>query len=274
MVVHLRQIVRRIEHQCLDVEPADGAEQRVGGDHAIALRASLHQATRSGPQSRRLSGLRVQLQLTTWSTAPIPPITMTCSRATPVGPTGCAGFELTHRQKVTPSSMWRPNSTQATRKTPVNSTGSWVGACPNYQFLGDAAGLITDTSWPSVMHVRHEGRGHFRFWHKADVTAPLVNVRFSNRPFGVKHFQTIHQCGVDVARGLVLLFGIGTEAFPSWDSRTRRNNLLVGLAVEERRVQADIRTHLLHRPPTGIFPPLAGAPGFSHRVFSCTRLLL
>lgn len=36
------------------------------------------------------------------------------------------------------------------------------------------------------------------------------HVRFSNRLFGVKHFQTIHQCGVDVARGLVLLFGIGT----------------------------------------------------------------
>src|SRR5467141_2332184 len=59
------------------------------------------------------------------------------------------------------------------------------------------------------------------------------HVRFSNRPFGVKHFQTIHQCGVDIARGLVLLFGIGTWAVPSWDSRTRRNNLLVGLAVEE-----------------------------------------
>src|SRR6267154_6428110 len=61
----------------------------------------------------------------------------------------------------------------------------------------------------------------------------VCDVRFSNRPFGVKHFQTIHQCGVDVARGLVLLFGIGTWALPSWDSRTRRNNLLVGLAVEE-----------------------------------------
>src|SRR5476651_2087934 len=59
------------------------------------------------------------------------------------------------------------------------------------------------------------------------------DVRFSNRPFGVKHFQTIHQCGVDVARGLLLLFGIGTKALPSWDSKTRRNNLLVGLAVEE-----------------------------------------
>ena len=57
------------------------------------------------------------------------------------------------------------------------------------------------------------------------------DVCFSNRPFGVKRFHTIHQCGFDVARGLVLLFGIGTKAFPSWDSRTRRNNLLGGLAV-------------------------------------------
>jgi len=38
------------------------------------------------------------------------------------------------------------------------------------------------------------------------------NVRFSNRPFGVEHFQTIHRCNVGVARGLVLLFGIGTKA--------------------------------------------------------------
>ena len=37
-------------------------------------------------------------------------------------------------------------------------------------------------------------------------------VRFSNRPSGVKHFQTIHDCSVDVARGLVLLFGLGTKA--------------------------------------------------------------
>ncbi len=61
--------------------------------------------------------------------------------------------------------------------------------------------------------------------------ARAAHVRFSNRPFGVKRFQTIHHCSVDVAHGLVLLFGIGTKALPSWDSRTRRNNLLVGLAV-------------------------------------------
>ena len=69
----------------------------------------------------------------------------------------------------------------------------------------------------------------------SDSSAPSANpfdVRFSNRPFGVKHFQTIHQrCSVDVARGLVLLFGIGTRALPSWVSRTGWNNLWGGLAV-------------------------------------------
>src|SRR5262245_56903712 len=56
-------------------------------------------------------------------------------------------------------------------------------------------------------------------------------VRFSNRPTEVKRFQTIRRHGVDVARGLALLFGIGTTALPSWDSRIRWNNLYRGLAV-------------------------------------------
>ena len=60
-------------------------------------------------------------------------------------------------------------------------------------------------------------------------SAVPANFRFSNRPFEVKHFQTIHHCSVDVAHGLALLFGIGTRALPSWDSRTRWNNLLRGL---------------------------------------------
>jgi hypothetical protein len=38
------------------------------------------------------------------------------------------------------------------------------------------------------------------------------DVCFSNRPFMVKRLQTIHHSGVDVAHGLVLLFGIGTRA--------------------------------------------------------------
>jgi hypothetical protein len=72
-------------------------------------------------------------------------------------------------------------------------------------------------------------RSDFVHWHNPDMPRWSDDVCFSNRPFGVKLFQTIHQCDVDVARGLVLLFGIGTGAFPSWDSRTRRNNLLAAL---------------------------------------------
>src|SRR6476646_8785348 len=45
-----------------------------------------------------------------------------------------------------------------------------------------------------------------------------ADVRFSNRPVGVKRFQTIHRYSVDVSRGLVLLSGIGTKALPSWGS--------------------------------------------------------
>jgi hypothetical protein len=52
-------------------------------------------------------------------------------------------------------------------------------------------------------------KGHSRPSHLAPVPN---NVRFSNRPFGVKHFQTIHHCSVDVSHGLALLFGIGTKA--------------------------------------------------------------
>src|SRR5712672_3600319 len=85
---------------------------------------------------------------------------------------------------------------------------------------------IIAVSWAAV-----RPRTNVRVGSKAEVSARQLHVCFSNRPFGVKHFQTIHQCGVDVARGLVLLFGIGTWALPSWDPRTRRNNLYRDLAV-------------------------------------------
>ncbi len=79
---------------------------------------------------------------------------------------------------------------------------------------------------------RKTARGRmFVYWHEPDMAVRPRDVCFSNRPFGVKHFQTIHQCGVDVAHGLALLFGIGTRALPSWDPRTRWNNLTGGLAV-------------------------------------------
>src|ERR1700730_934174 len=107
-----------------------------------------------------------------------------------------------------------------------------------------------------------------RFGSITEVDPRNRNVRFSNRPFGVKHFQTIHHHSVDVARGLVLLFGIGTRALPSWDSRRRWNNLYRGLAVRRRQVQADMRTHLIHRPARDIFPRLGGTSSFllSHLV--------
>jgi hypothetical protein len=58
--------------------------------------------------------------------------------------------------------------------------------------------------------VRHPSDADVCFWHKADVSIVLNDVRFSNRPVGVKRFQTHHDSGVNVTRGLVLLYGIGT----------------------------------------------------------------
>ena len=72
---------------------------------------------------------------------------------------------------------------------------------------------------------------NFAYWPFATFRYAAEFGRFSNRPFGVKRFQTIHRCSVDVAHGLALLFGIGTKALPLWESRTRWNNLTGGLAV-------------------------------------------
>jgi hypothetical protein len=76
-------------------------------------------------------------------------------------------------------------------------------------------------------------------WHIADIPTAPAFVRFSNRPVGVKRFQTIHLCSVDVAHGLALLFGIGTKALPSWESKARWNNLLGGLAVRRMAGPSD-----------------------------------
>ena len=59
--------------------------------------------------------------------------------------------------------------------------------------------------------------------------------RFSNRPVRVKRFSDYPPLPVSMfARGLALLFGIGTEALPAWDSKTRWNNLWGGLAVKRQ----------------------------------------
>src|SRR5690349_1416491 len=75
-----------------------------------------------------------------------------------------------------------------------------------------AAALGAVYCWRAVQLIRCD----VRFWHKADIREHSTDVRFSNRPAGVKRFQTIHHCSVDVTRGLVLLYGIGTSALPSW----------------------------------------------------------
>jgi hypothetical protein len=73
-----------------------------------------------------------------------------------------------------------------------------------------------------------------------EVPERINDVRFSNRPFRVKRFQTIHHYSVDVAHGLVLLYGIGTKALPSWDSKTGWNNLSGGLVVSVVRHQRSL----------------------------------
>jgi len=64
---------------------------------------------------------------------------------------------------------------------------------------------------------------------------------------GVKRFQTIHACGADVARGLVLLYGIDTSALPSWDSKTRWNNLMGGLAVGRSKRTCELTSSIVPR---------------------------
>jgi hypothetical protein len=50
-------------------------------------------------------------------------------------------------------------------------------------------------------------------WLAGYPKTPGFDVRFSNRPAEVKRFQAIHDCGVGITRGLVLLFGLGARPF-------------------------------------------------------------
>ena len=71
-----------------------------------------------------------------------------------------------------------------------------------------------------------------RNWHFRDIARSQIDFRFSNRPLRVKAFRLSTHYSVDVAHGLVLLYGIGTKAVPSWDSKTGWNNLS-GVSVVE-----------------------------------------
>ena len=95
--------------------------------------------------------------------------------------------------------------------------------------------------------------------------------RFSNRPVGVKHFQTIHHCSFDVAHGLVLLFGISTTALPLWDSRTRRNNLLGGRTVRRTAGPSDLANSPHPSSREGHLSTAGWSSSFllSHMILSC-----
>ena len=77
-----------------------------------------------------------------------------------------------------------------------------------------AKSAAQEPAWPyRTCPVRRSGSKCFHpaCCSKTRGVALPTNVCFSNRQFGVKHFQTIHHDSVDVAHGLVLLFGIGTK---------------------------------------------------------------
>src|SRR3974377_1990162 len=64
---------------------------------------------------------------------------------------------------------------------------------------------------------------------------------------GASGFRLSTYSGVDVAHGLVLLFGIGTKALPAWDSRTRRNNLLGDLAIGRSKRTCELTSSIVPR---------------------------
>src|SRR3974377_1159744 len=79
---------------------------------------------------------------------------------------------------------------------------------------------------------------------------------------GVKRFQTFPDRGVAITRGLVLLYGIGTQALASWDSKTRWNDLLGGLAVGRSKRTRELTSSIVprgtsvHRVVELEFPPV------------------
>ena len=94
---------------------------------------------------------------------------------------------------------------------------------------------------------RLSNEAHVCVWHKADMAITFRDVRFSNRPVGVKRFRLSTAGSVDITRGLVLLSGIGTEAVPSWDSKTRWNNLSGGLAVGRTKRTCELTSSIVPR---------------------------
>src|SRR6478736_3719171 len=79
-------------------------------------------------------------------------------------------------------------------------------------------------------------------------------------------FRLSTHLSVDVARGLALLFGIGTGPFHHGIRGRGGTIFTAALLSVERQVQADMRTHLIHRPARDIIPPQGGARVSSYRI--------
>ena len=126
---------------------------------------------------------------------------------------------------------------------PASSYAIMRRACP---YRGENPGPGKDVRgeldrWPGIRE--QPGSNQYRLVALSND----CDVRFSNRPVGVKRFQTIHHNGANVARGFVLLSGLGTKAFPSWDSKTRWNNLNRGLAVGRSKRTCELTSSIVPR---------------------------
>jgi hypothetical protein len=96
----------------------------------------------------------------------------------------------------------------------------------------------------------------------------------SLRPFGVKHFQTLHPT---VSMSLAgSCFSSESALRPFHHGIRRRGGTIYWTALPsvERQVQATLRTHLIHRPARDIFPPLGGARVSSYRMCSCMVFMM
>jgi hypothetical protein len=103
--------------------------------------------------------------------------------------------------------------------------------------------------------------GAVHTWHEADVPRCPTSLigRLGSSAFRLSTTTTSRSLA-----GYALLFGIGTKALPSWDPRTRWNNLRCDLASRWRQDQSDMRTHLIHRPARDTIPLRSGV-----RVTAC-----
>src|SRR6516162_6559391 len=102
----------------------------------------------------------------------------------------------------------------------------------------------------------------------SDLSECPLHVGFSNRPFWVKHFQAIHHWVLMSLAGW--RFSSESALRPFHHGVRRRGGTIYWAALpsDEQQVQADIRTHLIHRPARDIIPPRGGARVSSYRIRS------